>query len=95
MNAIEMGTMVEFNEERINISLMEEVSGGLRHWDDTKRKVSCGGGKGIHHINVAREHGKMVLFNTSLTIIKCTKAGDDEHWLIKTLKISFQYGGRT
>ena len=86
--------MVEFNEERHKYFLDgKEVSGVtkvigmiLNEWFPT------GSGKGIHHINVAREHGKAkhgiiqyFIDNNKMH----EEAGDDEYWLIKTLKNKF------
>lgn len=86
--------MIEFNEERHKYFLDgKEVSGvtkviGLI----MNERFPTGSGKGIHHINVAREHGKAkhgiiqyFIDNNKLH----EEAGDDEYWLIKMLKTRF------
>ena len=86
--------MVEFNEAFHKYFLDgKEVSGvtkviGLI----MNERFPTGSGKGIHHINVAREHGKAkhgiiqyFIDNNKLH----EEAGDDEYWLIKTLKMRF------
>jgi hypothetical protein len=86
--------MIEFNEARHKYFLDgKEVSGvtkviGLI----MNERFPTGSGKGIHHINVAREHGKAkhgiiqyFIDNNKLH----EEAGDDEYWLIKMLKTRF------
>lgn len=86
--------MIEFNEARHKYFLDgKEVSGvtkviGLI----MNERFPTGSGKGIHHINVAREHGKAkhgiiqyFIDNNKLH----EEAGDDEYWLIKMLKMKF------
>ena len=88
--------MVEFNEGLHKYFLDgKEVSGVTKVIGlimNERFPSVTGSGRGLHHINVAREHGKAkhgIIQYFIDTNKMHEEASDDEHWLIKILKMKF------